>query len=136
MESRKTKSCRKSEVRVSYGSFKILKGIKMKSIKQAFRRLFRKGENTATRIISLTAGLAFGILLLAEVLLYFSFDGFIPMQTAFTLFTKTSKPTNRRIRWPVIRGKRRHCSGLKSEVPALKQQPDEQHWPLGVLYRR
>ena len=44
----------------------------------AFRRLFRKGEQTTTRIISLTAGLAFGMLLLSEVLYYYSYDGFYP----------------------------------------------------------
>ncbi|ASV30551.1 ABC transporter permease [Maribacter cobaltidurans] len=44
----------------------------------AFRRLFRKGEQTTTRIISLIAGLAFGMLLLSEVLYYYSYDGFYP----------------------------------------------------------
>ena len=48
------------------------------AIKQATRRLFRKGEHSATRIITLTAGLAFGILLLSEVLYYYSFDSFYP----------------------------------------------------------
>ncbi len=50
----------------------------MNFFKLAIRRLFRKGEHTTTRIISLTAGLAFGILLLSEVLYYYSFDSFYP----------------------------------------------------------
>ena len=48
------------------------------SLKLTFRRLFRTGEHTTTRIISLIAGLAFGILLLSEVLYYYSFDSFYP----------------------------------------------------------
>lgn len=47
-------------------------------IKLAYRPLFRKGEHTAARIISLATGLAFGLLLLAEVFYYFSYDGFYP----------------------------------------------------------
>ena len=50
----------------------------MNFLKLAFRRLFRKGEHTAARIISLSAGLAFGILLLSEVFYYHSFDSFYP----------------------------------------------------------
>ncbi len=47
-------------------------------IKLAFRKLFRKGEYTTARIISLAVGLAFGLILLGEVLYYYSFDGFYP----------------------------------------------------------
>ena len=50
----------------------------MNSLKIAFRKLFRKGEHSLTRIISLAAGLAFGILLLSEVFYYYSFDSFYP----------------------------------------------------------
>ena len=50
----------------------------MNTFKLAFRKLFRKGEYTLTRIISLVAGLTFGIILLSEVLYYYSFDGFYP----------------------------------------------------------
>ena len=50
----------------------------MNSFKLAYRRLFKKGEHTVTRIISLAAGLAFGILLLSEVFYYYSYDGFYP----------------------------------------------------------
>lgn len=50
----------------------------MGSFKIAYRRLFRRGEHSLTRIISLAAGLAFGILLLSEVFYYYSFDSFYP----------------------------------------------------------
>lgn len=50
----------------------------MTTLKLAFRKLFRKGEYTTARIISLSVGLAFGIILLGEVLYYYSFDGFYP----------------------------------------------------------
>lgn len=50
----------------------------MMFIKIAFRRLFRKGEHSTARIISLATGLAFGILLLSEVFYYYSFDSFYP----------------------------------------------------------
>lgn len=50
----------------------------MRYLQIAFRKLFRKGEHTATRIISLAAGLTFGLILLAEVFYYYSFDSFYP----------------------------------------------------------
>lgn len=50
----------------------------MKTMKITFRKLFRKGEHSITRIISLSAGLAFGILLLSEVFYNYSFDSFYP----------------------------------------------------------
>ena len=50
----------------------------MNFFKIAFRRLFRKGEHSTARIISLATGLAFGILLLSEVFYYYSFDSFYP----------------------------------------------------------
>jgi putative ABC transport system permease protein len=50
----------------------------MNSLKMAWRKLFRKGDHSVTRIISLAAGLAFGLLLLSEVFYYYSYDGFYP----------------------------------------------------------
>ena len=50
----------------------------MNVIKIAFRRLFRKGEQTPIRIISLVIGLAFSFLLLSEVLYNYSYDNFYP----------------------------------------------------------
>ena len=51
---------------------------KMNPLKMAWRKLFRKGEHSLTRIISLAAGLAFGLLILSEVFYYYSFDSFFP----------------------------------------------------------
>ncbi len=50
----------------------------MRTLKLAFRKLFRKGEHTTARIISLGTGLAFGLILLGEVLYYYSFDNCYP----------------------------------------------------------
>lgn len=93
----------------------------MKSIKQAFRRLFRKGENTATRIISLTSGLAFGILLLAEVLYYFSFDSFYPDANSIYVVHenfKADKSSDKMTSYPRVSGA--IAPGLKSEVPGIE----------------
>lgn len=92
----------------------------MKSIKQAFRRLFRKGEHTATRIISLTAGLAFSILLLAEVLYYFSFDGFYPDANRIYIVHenfKADESSDKMTSYPRVSGA--IAPGLKSEVPGI-----------------
>ncbi len=47
-------------------------------LKLALRKLFRKGEYTSARMISLGTGLAFGLILLGEVLYYYSFDNCYP----------------------------------------------------------
>lgn len=52
--------------------------ISMIPIKSIYRPLFRKGEHTTVRIISLATGLAFGLMLLAEVFYYKSYDAFYP----------------------------------------------------------
>lgn len=46
------------------------------SIKLAIRQLLRKGDHKIARIISLTLGLTFGLLILSEVFYYYSFDRF------------------------------------------------------------
>jgi len=63
----------------------------MTTLKTAFRKLFRKGEHSVTRIISLSAGLAFGLLLLSEVFYYYSYDSWYPMPTGFIWFMRTLK---------------------------------------------
>jgi putative ABC transport system permease protein len=93
----------------------------MDSIKQTFRRLFRKGEHTATRIISLTAGLAFGILLLAEVLYYFSFDGFYPDANRIYIVHenfKADESSDKTTSYPRVSGA--IAPGLKNEVPGIE----------------
>ena len=54
----------------------------MRYLKFAFRKLFRKGEHSTARIVSLATGLAFGLILLAEVFYYYSFDSFYRFQQA------------------------------------------------------
>lgn len=93
----------------------------MDSIKQTFRRLFRKGEHTATRIISLTAGLAFGILLFAEVLYYFSFDGFYPDANRIYIVHenfKADETSDKTTSYPRVSGA--IAPGLKNEVPGIE----------------
>jgi putative ABC transport system permease protein len=46
------------------------------SIKLAIRQLLTKGDHKLARIISLTLGLTFGLLILSEVFYYYSFDSF------------------------------------------------------------
>ena len=93
----------------------------MNALKLAFRRLFRKGEHTATRIISLATGLAFGILLLSEVLYYYSFDSFYPdanrIYVVYENF-KSDKSTNKLESYANVSGA--IAPGLKAEVPGIE----------------
>lgn len=90
-------------------------------LKIAFRRLFRRGEYTTTRIISLTAGLAFGILLLSEVLYYYSFDSFYPdadrIYVVYENF-KMDKSSDKLDSYPRVSGA--IAPGLKAEVPGIE----------------
>jgi len=93
----------------------------MNSIKLAYRRLFRKGEHTATRIISLAAGMAFGILLLSEVLYYFSFDSFYPDSDRIYVVHenfKMDKSTDELTSYPRVSGA--IAPGMKAEVPGIE----------------
>jgi len=93
----------------------------MNSFKLAYRRLFRKGENTTTRIISLAAGLAFGILLLSEVFYYYSYDSFYPdanrIYTVHESF-KQDKSSDKLESYPHVSGA--VAPGLKTEVPGIE----------------
>lgn len=87
----------------------------------AFRRLFRKGEHTTTRIISLTAGLAFGILLLSEVLYYYSFDSFYPDADRIYVVEenfKIDKSSDKLDSYPRVSGA--IAPGMKAEVPGIE----------------
>lgn len=93
----------------------------MKSITYILRRLTRKGEHSAARIISLVAGLAFGILLLSEVFYYYSFDGFYPnadrlyvVHESFKLDASSDKLDSN----PYVSGA--IAPGLKAEVPGVE----------------
>ena len=93
----------------------------MNFLKPAFRRLFRKGEHTATRIVSLVAGLAFGILLLSEVFYYYSFDSFYPdanrIYVVYENF-RMDKSSDKLESHPGVSGA--IAPGLKSEVPGIE----------------
>ncbi len=93
----------------------------MNFLKLAFRRLFRKGEHALTRIISLTAGLAFGILLLSEVLYYFSYDSFYPDSDRIHVVHenfKMDKSSDQLESYPRVSGA--IAPGLKAEVPGIE----------------
>jgi len=93
----------------------------MNFIKLAYRRLFQKGENTTTRIISLTLGLAFGILLLSEVFYNYSFDSFYPdanrIYVVYENF-KLDNSSNKLESFPSVSGA--IAPGLKAEVPGIE----------------
>ena len=93
----------------------------MNFLKPAFRRLFRKGEHTATRIVSLVAGLAFGILLLSEVFYYYSFDSFYPDANRIYVVHENfrmDKSSDKLESHPGVSGA--IAPGLKSEVPGIE----------------
>jgi len=93
----------------------------MTTLNIAFRKMFRKGEHSLTRIISLAAGLAFGLLLLSEVFYYYSFDSFYPDANRIYVVCenfKTDKSTNRISTYNRVSGA--VAPGLKSEVPGIE----------------
>lgn len=93
----------------------------MNSIKMAFRKLFRKGEHSLTRIISVAAGMAFGMLLLSEVFYYYSFDSFYPdanrIYAVYENF-KADKSSDKMNEYNRVSGA--IAPGLKSEVPGIE----------------
>ncbi len=93
----------------------------MNAFKIAYRRLFRKGEHSVTRIISLSAGLAFGILLLSEVFYYYSFDSFYPHANRLYVVHenfKMDKSSDKLESYPRVSGA--IAPGLKAEVPGIE----------------
>ena len=93
----------------------------MNTYKLAFRHLFRKGEHSITRIISLATGLAFGLLLLAEVFYYYSYDSFYPdakriyvVHENFRMDKLSEKLTS----YPRVSGA--IAPALKAEVPGIE----------------
>lgn len=93
----------------------------MNALKLASRKLFRKGEHTTTRIISLAAGLAFGILLLSEVFYYYSFDSFYPDANRIFLVSESFKPdklSDKLTTHPRVSGA--IGPGMKAEVPGVE----------------
>jgi len=93
----------------------------MNSLKLAFRRLFRKGEHTTTRIISLTAGLAFAIFLLSEVLYYYSYDNFYPDADRIFIIHENFKPDKSSEKFESYSSVSGAVApGMKSDVPGIE----------------
>ena len=93
----------------------------MNSFKLALRHLFRKGEHTVTRIVSLATGLAFGILLLAEVFYYYSYDSFYPDAGRIYVVHENFRPdksSEKLMSYPRVSGA--IAPGLKADVPGIE----------------
>ena len=93
----------------------------MYSLKIAWRKLYRKGEHSLTRIISLAAGLAFGLLILSEVFYYYSFDSFYPDANRIYVVCenfKLDKASDKLSTYNRVSGA--IAPGLKSEVPGIE----------------
>ena len=93
----------------------------MTSLRVASRKLFRKGEHSFTRITSLAAGLAFGIILLSEVFYFYSYDSFYPDANRVYVVCenfKTDKSSDRISSHNRVSGA--IAQGLKSEVPGIE----------------
>jgi putative ABC transport system permease protein len=90
-------------------------------IKLTYRPLFRKGEHTLARIISLATGLAFGLLLLAEVFYYYSYDSFYPDANRIYVVHERFRRDNNSDKlesYPQVSGA--IGPGLMSEVPGIE----------------
>jgi putative ABC transport system permease protein len=93
----------------------------MNSFKLVFRPLFRKGEHTVTRIISLATGMAFGLLLLAEVFYYYSYDSFYPDASRIYVVHENFKPdksSEKLMSYPRVSGA--IAPALKAEVSGIE----------------
>lgn len=93
----------------------------MNAFRIAARKLFRKGEHTATRIISLAFGLAFGIILLSEVFYYYSHESFYPDSKQIYVVNsnfKSDKSSDKLSTHPRVSGA--IGPGLKNEVPGIE----------------
>ena len=92
----------------------------MNSLKTAYRKIFRKGEHSFTRIISLASGLAFGILLLSEVFYYYSYDSFyLDADRIYAVYEnfKLDKSAEKMSSHNGVSGA--IAPGLKAEVPGI-----------------
>ncbi len=93
----------------------------MNTFKITIRRLFRKGQHSYIRMISLTLGLAFGLLLLAEVFYQSSYDHFYPdAQNIFVVQSNyvDDKSTKEMTVYEYVSGA--IAPGLKEEIPGIE----------------
>lgn len=94
----------------------------MNRFRLASRPLFRKGEYTIIRIISLAAGLAFGIILLAEVFYYYSYDSFYPDAGRIFVVHENFRPdktSEKLMSYPRVSGA--IGPGLMADVPGIEK---------------
>ncbi len=92
----------------------------MKSLNSSWHKLFRTGEHTLTRIVSLSVGLAFGLLLLSEVFYYYSYDSFYPDADRLYVVNenyKIDKSSDKLNSRPRVSGA--IAPGLKASVPGI-----------------
>ena len=93
----------------------------MNSLKMAWRKLFRKGDHSITRIISLAAGLAFGLLLLSEVFYFYSYDSFYPdANRIYVVYENFKMDKSSDVMKDYNRVSGAIAPGLKSEVPGIE----------------
>ncbi|MBS2097242.1 ABC transporter permease [Carboxylicivirga linearis] len=90
-------------------------------LKIAFRNLFQKQQHSITRIISLAAGLAFGILMLSEVFYYYSFDSFYPEASRVYVVQSNARLSDDNAEMDVWdRTSGAIAPGMKDEVPGVE----------------
>jgi len=90
-------------------------------LKIAFRNLFQKQQHSITRIISLAAGLAFGILMLSEVFYYYSFDSFYPEASRVYVVQSNARLSDDNAEMDVWdRTSGAIAPGMKEEVPGVE----------------
>ncbi len=93
----------------------------MDTLRLAFRKLFRKGEYTFARIISLGAGLAFGLILLGNVLYYYSFDNCYPdLDRIYTVAEQFKRDNQKKELRTAKTVSGAIAPGLQAEVPGIE----------------
>ncbi len=93
----------------------------MNYFKLAWRQIFSKKGNAFARILSLTLGLAFGILLITEVFYYISYDSFYADANRLYVVHenfKFDKTADKVESYPRVSGA--IAPGLKAEVPGVE----------------
>jgi putative ABC transport system permease protein len=90
------------------------------SFKLAIRQLFKKGSHKISRIVSLTLGLTFGLLILSEVFYYYSFDGYFRDADQLYLVYESYKSTETNEKTDLSESVSGGvASGFNTEVPGV-----------------
>jgi putative ABC transport system permease protein len=90
----------------------------MKTIIVAFRSLFKKGRNNLVKIISLSVGLAVGLVLIAKVYFEQTYDDFVPAAERIYQIHEQAVIGGELINHPQVSGAIAH--GIKTEVPEVE----------------